>query len=314
MNQQPLGTVHVNSNWNAELNILNLQLASRELRAVGWMGLGDKEQDLNFNIDFNGFELKLIAPFLSAFSNEFGGELDGNIDLNGTTRRPLILGEAHVSNGVLHIDATDVSYYFSDSIMLSNNLIEFNDFDLRDNRGNTATINGEIRYNSLEDIRLDLGLTTDNLLVLDKKGGDQFSGTLLASATGRVTGTTDKLDISVEARTNPGCEVTVPVSYQKTVKSQNYITFVSDDEEPESDEDANATQRRSTMNLVLDLLFVGLFQMGVFGAALATVLGQLTAGIGCLIFAFRTNPYFQPSFLTITNLSNTIGCTLGQHT
>ncbi len=253
VNQQPLGTVHVNSNWNAELNILNLQLASRELRAVGWMGLGDKEQDLNFNIDFNGFELKLIAPFLSAFSNEFGGELDGNIDLNGTTRRPLILGEAHVSNGVLHIDATDVSYYFSDSIMLSNNLIEFNDFDLRDNRGNTATINGEIRYNSLEDIRLDLGLTTDNLLVLDKKGGDQFSGTLLASATGRVTGTTDKLDISVEARTNPGCEVTVPVSYQKTVKSQNYITFVSDDEEPESDEDANATQRRSTMNLVLDL-------------------------------------------------------------
>lgn len=47
------------------------------------------------------------------------------------------------------------------------------------------------------------------------------------------------------------------------------------------------------LNVVLDLLFVGLFQMGVFGAALATVLGQLTAGIGCLIFAFRTNPYFQ---------------------
>lgn len=47
------------------------------------------------------------------------------------------------------------------------------------------------------------------------------------------------------------------------------------------------------LNVVLDLLFVGAFRMGVFGAALATVMGQLIAGIGCLLFAFRTNPYFQ---------------------
>ena len=47
------------------------------------------------------------------------------------------------------------------------------------------------------------------------------------------------------------------------------------------------------LNVGLDLLFVGAFGMGVFGAALATMLSQLLAGCGSLLYAFRRNPYFR---------------------
>ena len=47
------------------------------------------------------------------------------------------------------------------------------------------------------------------------------------------------------------------------------------------------------LNVGLDLLFVGAFGMGVFGAALATMLSQLLAGSGSLLYAFRRNPYFR---------------------
>lgn len=43
----------------------------------------------------------------------------------------------------------------------------------------------------------------------------------------------------------------------------------------------------SLTNIALDLLFIITFGMGVFGAALATVLSQLMAGIGCLIRVCR---------------------------
>jgi len=46
------------------------------------------------------------------------------------------------------------------------------------------------------------------------------------------------------------------------------------------------------VNTGLDLLFVKTFNLGVFGAALATVISQLISGALCLIFAFRTNEYF----------------------
>ena len=47
------------------------------------------------------------------------------------------------------------------------------------------------------------------------------------------------------------------------------------------------------LNVGLDLLFVGSFGLGVFGAALATMLSQLLAGSGSLLCAFRRNPYFR---------------------
>ncbi len=47
------------------------------------------------------------------------------------------------------------------------------------------------------------------------------------------------------------------------------------------------------LNVGLDLLFVGAFGMGVFGAALATMMAQLLAGAGSLVYAFRRNPYFR---------------------
>lgn len=47
------------------------------------------------------------------------------------------------------------------------------------------------------------------------------------------------------------------------------------------------------LNVGLDLLFVGSLHLGVFGAALATMLAQLLAGAGSLLYAFRSNPYFR---------------------
>lgn len=47
------------------------------------------------------------------------------------------------------------------------------------------------------------------------------------------------------------------------------------------------------LNTGLDLWFVYGLGMGVFGAALATIIAQLIAGLGCLLYAIKFNPYFK---------------------
>ncbi|MBQ7866777.1 MAG: MATE family efflux transporter [Clostridia bacterium] len=47
------------------------------------------------------------------------------------------------------------------------------------------------------------------------------------------------------------------------------------------------------LNIALDLLFVCVFGMAVFGAALATIIAQMVAGVGGLVHVLRTNPYFM---------------------
>lgn len=47
------------------------------------------------------------------------------------------------------------------------------------------------------------------------------------------------------------------------------------------------------INIVLDLTFVLVFHLGVAGVAYATVISQVCATVGCIVFACRRNPYFQ---------------------
>ncbi len=47
------------------------------------------------------------------------------------------------------------------------------------------------------------------------------------------------------------------------------------------------------VNIGLDLLFVNVLGMGIFGAALATIIAQVLAGAGCLLYAFTCNPWFK---------------------
>ena len=251
INRQSMGDVRLRSNWNAELNMLNLELSGDQIEAMGWVELGREEQEMNFNVGFDRFDLGLAAPLMRDFASRFEGLLHGNFDITGTLRKPVIIGEALVENGALGIDMTGVTYFFSDSIRFNNKHIRLDGFELRDPRDNVATLDGEIRYDGLEDIELDLQLRTDNLLVLDRPQGDNFHGTLLAAAEGHVGGRLDSLEIDINARTNAGSRLTVPVSDQRQVKAQNYISFVGDER---SDQVERKTKERSQhLGLELDL-------------------------------------------------------------
>ena len=255
VNRQPLGQVDVQSTWNAELNTINLNLASEHLDAHGWLELEAKDPRMSFNARFDSFELALAAPFLATFSSRFEGRLHGNFDITGTLAHPTVLGEAMVDGGALKVDLTGVTYFFDDSLTFTNNTIELGDFILRDHRNNLATINGRIRYSNLDNMVLDLGLSTDNLTLLDQRSGDSFYGTLLASASGSVRGPLDNLRISAVARTNLGCNLTVPVSDLKQIKTQNYITFVGDEQQQQTAKTSSKsrTAPKVPFNIELDL-------------------------------------------------------------
>ena len=252
VNNQHLGEVKLSSHWNSERDNLILRLMSNQIQAFGWLGLGKKDPDLNFKVSFNSFELAVIQPLLSTFTSHIGGQLHGNIEVSGQIANPQFIGEAIVDNGELKVDITDVTYHFADSIQFKNNIITLKDFDLLDPLNNKATANGIIKLTNDKKIQLDVRLATDNLLVLNKKSGDQFYGKLLASVDGRATGTIDNLNIDVRARTNSGCDITVPVSYHQQVKSQNYITFVSD-KSIGKEQTTTKKKKKTDLNLELDL-------------------------------------------------------------
>lgn len=49
----------------------------------------------------------------------------------------------------------------------------------------------------------------------------------------------------------------------------------------------------SLLNIVLDLFFVRVVELGVAGAGIATIISQLLSGVGSLVFALAKNPFFR---------------------
>lgn len=49
----------------------------------------------------------------------------------------------------------------------------------------------------------------------------------------------------------------------------------------------------SILNIILDLVFILVFHMGVFGAAFATVISQAFSALGAITYAVLKNPYFK---------------------
>lgn len=49
----------------------------------------------------------------------------------------------------------------------------------------------------------------------------------------------------------------------------------------------------SLLNIVLDLFFVRVVELGVAGAGIATIISQLLSGVGSLAFALAKNPFFR---------------------
>ncbi len=298
VNQQALGDVAVRSTWNAELGTVNLDLGSDHIAANGWIGLGEKDPALNLAARFNSFDLALAAPFLKTFSSRFEGVLHGNFDISGTLSHPVILGEAMVEGGALKVDLTGVTYYFDDNITFNNAAISLGDFILRDQRNNLATINGEIRYSNLENITLDLGIATDNLLLLDQRRGDDFYGTLLAAANATITGPVDDLDIDVIARTNTGCNLTVPLSNLKHVKTQNYITFVSDNQYSSNHTTKQTSNQALPLNITIDLTITPDLQLNLpmdFSELRAAV-GATGAGDLHILLDHSLDPFVTGSY------------------
>ncbi len=251
VNQQELGVVTLASNWNSELNILNLEMENARADAAGWVELGKEDPGVNLAAHFRGLQLAIMEPMLSSFASHVSGELNGNASLSGTMAHPMIVGDAFVENGELGIAITGVTYHTSDSLLFDNNTVHLHDFTIEDDLGNQALANGTLRLDNDGQLKMDLNVKTDNLMVLDQKSGEQFYGRLFASADGQVTGPLNHLNIDVRARTNPGCELTVPISYQQSVKSQNYISFVND--EPTTDDGEEEKGQRSDFDLDLAL-------------------------------------------------------------
>ena len=237
VNGQSAGRVTLNSNWVSSEKRVHVDVSTekhfpdRVSRPIELHGsfLADGSNAMDLAVDMHRISLQTLEPMMTGFTSNVDGLLSGRLHLGGTLSSPNLAGRAWVDGGLLHVDATGVTYYFDDTLRVMGDSLVLKDFVINDGKGNRALVDGNIVYRNT-DLLLNLALNTQRLMVLDSKPeGGNFYGRLFVGAEGTIGGNVRKPAIYVRAQTLEGSELHVPVSDRKQMNEKSFIHFVTYD-------------------------------------------------------------------------------------
>jgi len=239
-NQVRLGNMKVKTTWNDVSKQLDVKTSieytgnigtSDVLRLEGvYKPLAATDQ-VDLDISLQDFNLETLGPFVSSFSSRVGGLATGRLRFNGTLDQPELTGILKLKHTSLKIDYINTTYFFADQISFSKNLISFDQVVFYDSLSNKAIGNGRVTHNYFRDVRLDLNFAPDRLacLNLTQAQNEMFYGKATATGNVRISGPLDNLNLNIDARTDKGTQVFLPVSTSTEVLESDYIIFLSDD-------------------------------------------------------------------------------------
>ncbi|MGV3587296.1 MAG: translocation/assembly module TamB domain-containing protein [Adhaeribacter sp.] len=234
MNEYFVGRVAGTSNWDNPGKRLAVDLGiTREnlkvLNVTGYYNPGDENNQIDLLAIMDDAPVKLVEPLLNTLFSNLSGTMDGRLQMTGQLTAPNLSGSALVSNGRFTFNYLNTTYTFSDRIYFTQNDITFRDVKLYDPLNNVGTVSGSIIHQGFKNIILDLRGEFRRFMVLNttREQNQLYYGTAIATGSATVLGAPSNLQMNIDARSEAGTRLSIPLDNSSTVTRQNFIRFVN---------------------------------------------------------------------------------------
>ncbi len=195
----------------------------------GFVKPSQKVDQLNLEAKFTEANLNLIQPFFEDYISNVKGWLNGNIKISGKFNNPVLTGIGETDQGEFTIDYFNTHYLLDGQVAFENSYIDFRDFILTDNYGNSGRLQGRITHNGFKELEYDFRGETNKLLVLNttSKDNDLYYGTAFATGDLRIFGKEKTFNISANATSERGTRFYIPLEGSAEVVKEDFINFIS---------------------------------------------------------------------------------------
>ena len=236
LNNFLIGDIQGKADWDNAKNQLNVdvdvnRLGNKIISLDGYLkpDAASKTTSINFLANLNDANLEILSPILSGVLSELTGTITGDLEITGTTKAPVIKGVGEVEDGRFKIDYLGSTFHLNDKIYLDQNLIGFKKLSLKDDKGNTAIINGGIYHDNFSNFVVNVKglLNNTHILHTTEKDNDMFYGDAFVTGNFEMLGAFSNLKVSATASTNKNTEIFIPLNSYEGIEKQSYITFVS---------------------------------------------------------------------------------------
>ena len=206
--------------------------------------------------EFDTLQADFLEPFLSGFSDKLTGTASGKLTFQASPEETFLDGKVHVLDAKMGIAALATQYrVVNQDILFDKSGITFDNMQLSDKDGNTATLTGKIRHKMFKDMQMDLNIHTDRILAINtpRTVNAVFYGTGYVKGDVKIAGRGDALYFTgPDIQTLSDSKIYLHVSSTNSASEADYIHFVSTNDSTLS---TTVEEPKSSTNLNFDFTF-----------------------------------------------------------
>ncbi|HRI21739.1 MAG TPA: translocation/assembly module TamB domain-containing protein, partial [Panacibacter sp.] len=221
-----------NETTNAYNTNIKIEGNGNDIQLNGKYYTGEGKMDMELKIA--GFNLATVKPFAAGRLRDAGGNLKGNIALEGTIDKPRVNGDMHFENAFITPTVLGERFMLpNEKIAISSRGINFNQFTLVDSSGNKAIINGDVLTTDFKNYKFALGLNADDFSLINSTQADNatFYGKLNVDANIQINGDMQAPAIDANINVNKSTDFTfiLPGDDPEVQERAGVVNFVDMD-------------------------------------------------------------------------------------
>ena len=240
VNKTDLGTLNFDIEGNESLRkfVINSNLENKNVEsfnANGSFEIVNKETILDLKLKFEKFNIATLNSLGGEVLSNIRGSISGNASIEGNLKKPNINGRLFLNDAGLTVPYLNVDYALSDNtiIDLTDEKFLFRNNTLTDTKyGTIGQLNGNIEHNNFADWKLDLAISSKRLLALDTQDSEDaaYYGTAFIDGKATIKGPTNSLFIKVDAKSEKGTAIKIPINNAENVSDNVFLHFVTEKE------------------------------------------------------------------------------------
>lgn len=231
-----LGTMTVDSHWSDSYGGVRLDaiLAKGDKTFAEVDGTVYTNQDsLDLQVRMQQMPLRWMQPFVADMLNKIDGSISTNLMIEGSTKAPKVRGFLGFNDTQIGVDYTNVVYTISDTIRVSPDKIGFDNLTLKDSRGNTANVNATLTHKNFGDMKYQLDMRMDKLMVLDTehRTDSLFYGRVFASGQVKITGDEKNINLDMQIKNDKNSTLNILLPQRSEASDYKSIVYINVPEE-----------------------------------------------------------------------------------
>ncbi|MFM9987301.1 translocation/assembly module TamB domain-containing protein [Flavobacterium sp.] len=200
--------------------------------ADGNVFVENKNTLVDLNLRLNNFNMGVFSALGGNVITNIRGLASGTASFEGELENPDITGRLYLNKAGLKVPYLNVDYNFENNsiVDVTENQFSFRNIRINDSKyGTKGILTGGIRHHNFGDWFLDLNLSSNRIVALDTKDSEDalYYGTAYIDGEATIKGPTNGLVINVNAKSEKGTSLKIPITDSETSSENDYIKFRS---------------------------------------------------------------------------------------